>query len=85
LLPTDLNLGDILTALGNGLQQGISDFIDDLQNPDTYQITPLVDNPSLTGIEEAGYVTGFLDTPHPTLEEGLDGLTDFIQAFTATS
>jgi hypothetical protein len=84
VLPTDLNPGDVLTALGNGLQQGIGDFVDDLQNPDTYQITPLVDNPSLAGVEEAGFITGFLDTPHPTFNEALDGLSDFIQAFTAS-
>jgi hypothetical protein len=83
LLPTDLNLGEVLTALGNGLQQGISDFIDDLGNPDTYQITPLVDNPSLTEVAEAGYLFGFLDTPHPTLDEALQGISDFLQAFTA--
>jgi hypothetical protein len=82
-LPTDLNFGDVLAALGNGLQQGISDFFDDLQNPDTYQITPLVDNPSLTEVAEAGYLFGFLDTPHPTLAEALQGISDFLQAFTA--
>jgi hypothetical protein len=84
MFPTDLNLGDVLTALANGLQQGISDFVDDLQNPATYQITPLVDNPSLAALIEAGYVDGFLDTPDPTLEEALQGLGDFLQAFTAT-
>ncbi|HEX7321379.1 MAG TPA: PE-PPE domain-containing protein [Mycobacterium sp.] len=83
--PTDINLGDLLTALGNGLQKGVSDFIADLGNPDTYQITPLVENPSLSLVAEAGYLYGFLDTPHPTLSEALQGITELIQAFTATT
>lgn len=83
LFPTDLNLGDVLTALGNGLQTGVSDFIADLGNPDTYQITPLVQNPSLSEVGEAGYLYGFLDTPTPTLSEALQGITELIQAFTA--
>ena len=85
LFPTDLNLGDLSTALGNGLQQGVSDFIADLGNPDTYQITPLVDNPSLSEVAEAGYLYGFLDTPHPTLSEAVQGITELLQAFTAMS
>ncbi|WP_428343059.1 PE-PPE domain-containing protein [Mycobacterium sp.] len=85
LFPTDLNLGDLSTALGNGLQQGVSDFIADLGNPDTYQITSLVDNPSLSAVAEAGYLYGFLDTPHPTLSEAVQGITELLQAFTAMS
>jgi PE-PPE domain len=85
LFPTDLDLGDLSTALGNGLQQGVSDFIADLGNPDTYQITPLVDNPSLSEVAEAGYLYGFLDTPHPTLSEAIQGITELLQAFTAMS
>jgi PE-PPE domain-containing protein len=83
LFPSDLNLDDVLTALGNGLQTGVSDFIADLGNPDTYQITPLVQNPSLSEVGEAGYLYGFLDTPTPTLSEALQGITELIQAFTA--
>ena len=83
LFPTDLNLGDLSTALGNGLQQGVSDFIADLGNPDTYQITPLVQNPSLSEVAEAGYLYGFLDSPQPTLSDALQGITELLQAFTA--
>jgi hypothetical protein len=83
LLPTDLNLGDIATALGNGLQQGVGDFVADLANPETYQITPLVDNPSLSEVADAGYLYGFLDTPNPTLPEAIQGITELIQAFTS--
>jgi len=85
LFPTDLNLGDISAALGNGLQQGVSDFVADLGNPDTYKITPLLENPSLTEVAEAGYLFGFLDSPQPTLSDALQGITEFIQAFTATT
>ena len=83
LFPTDLNLGDLSTALGNGLQQGVSDFIADLGNPDTYQITPLVQNPSLSEVAEAGYLYGFLDSPQPTLSDAMQGITELLQAFTA--
>ncbi|MGO8964448.1 PE-PPE domain-containing protein [Mycobacterium sp.] len=85
LFPTDINLGDLSTALGNGLQQGVSDFLTDLGNPDTYKITPLLENPSLTEVAEAGYLFGFLDSPQPTLSDALQGITEFIQAFTATT
>jgi hypothetical protein len=83
LFPTDVNLSDLSAALDNGLQQGVSDFIADWGNPDTYQITPLVDNPSLSEVAEAGYLYGFLDTPHPTLPEAIQGITELLQAFTA--
>jgi hypothetical protein len=83
LFPTDINLGDLSTALFNGLQQGVSDFIADLGNPDTYKITPLLENPSLTEIAEAGYLFGFLDSPNPTLPEAIQGITELLQAFTA--
>jgi hypothetical protein len=85
LFPTDLNFDDVLTALGNGLQQGASDFIADLGNPDTYQITPLVQNLPLSEVADAGYLYGFLDTPHPTLSEAIQGITELLQAFTAMS
>lgn len=40
LFPTDLNLGDVVSALGSGLQQGVTNFLADLINPGTYQIIP---------------------------------------------
>lgn len=85
LFPTDLNLVAIDTALVNGLQQGISNFVADLGNPATYQITSFVQNPSLSDVAEAGYLYGFLDTPHPTVSEALQGITELLQAFTATT
>lgn len=83
LFPTNLNLSDVFSALGNGLQKGISDFIADLGDPATYQITPLLENPSLTDIAEAGYLFGFLDSPHPNLSEAVQGISELIQAFSA--
>jgi hypothetical protein len=85
LLPTDLNLGDISTALESGLQQGVSAFVADLSNPNTYQITPVVDNPSLSEVADAGYLYGFLDSPHPTVTDAIQGITELLQAFTAMS
>jgi PE-PPE domain len=46
LFPTDLNWSDVLTALVNGVPQGIEAAIADLDNPDNYQITSLLDNPT---------------------------------------
>jgi hypothetical protein len=45
----------------------------------------LVQNPSLSEVGEAGYLYGFLDTPTPTLSEAVQGITELIQAFTATT
>lgn len=83
VFPTDLNLGDVLTTLGNGLQKGVSDFITDLANPATYRITPLLDNPSLTEVAEAGYLFGFLDSPHPTWADAVQGISELVKAFSA--
>ncbi|BBY34405.1 PE-PPE domain-containing protein [Mycolicibacter minnesotensis] len=83
LFPTDLNFGDVVTALGNGLQQGINDFVEALFDPATYQITPLLDNPSLTDLEVAGYLFGFLPSPNPTAAEALQGISELFQAFSA--
>jgi hypothetical protein len=83
LFPTDLSFGDISSALANGLQQGVSAFVADLGNPETYQITSLVDNPSLSEVADAGYLYGFLDTPNPTLPEAIQGITELFQAFTS--
>ncbi|WP_082993004.1 PE-PPE domain-containing protein [Mycobacterium sp. 1245111.1] len=82
LLP-DINLGELSTALGAGLQTGVSNFFADLANPDTYKIIPLLENPSLTEIADAGYLYGFLPTPDPTPSEALQGIIELFQAFTA--
>ena len=45
--PTDLNWSDVLTALVNGVPQGIQAAIADLENPDNYQIPLLRERNSL--------------------------------------
>jgi hypothetical protein len=76
LFPTNLDSADIATALGNGLQQGISTAIQDLENPANYQILPLDDNASLATLLMSAVNTGLTDTLQPTLQQGLDILKE---------
>jgi hypothetical protein len=69
LFPTDLNWSDVLTALANGVPQGIQGAINDLENPANYQIPALLDNPTLVPLVEAAYTTGLTNTLQPTSEE----------------
>ncbi|MGV0734665.1 PE-PPE domain-containing protein [Mycolicibacter sinensis] len=85
LFPADIDFGDLLTALGNGVQQGVSNAISSLLDPATYQIVPLVEHPSLAGIIQEGYIVGAIDTPTPTLAEALTGLAAFFEGFTDTT
>ncbi|MBS9535279.1 PE-PPE domain-containing protein [Mycobacterium sp. M1] len=39
-LPPNISATDLATALGNGLQKGITDAVAQLQDPDNYQVTP---------------------------------------------
>jgi hypothetical protein len=94
LFPTDLNWGDVFTALANGVSQGITAALGDLENPANYQITPLEENPSLSGILDFGQILGYYPTDQPTLlqligefsTEGNGGspieATNLIDAFT---
>lgn len=81
LFPTHLDLGDVFSALGNGVQQGINNAIATLLDPENYQIIPLIEHPSLAGIIQEGYIVGAIDTPNPTLGEALTGLFEFFQGF----
>ncbi len=76
LLPTNLDGAAISTALSNGLQQGISTAIQDLENPANYQITDLADNPSLTTLLTGAFNTGLTDTLHPSLTQGFEILKE---------
>jgi len=67
LFPTNLDGAAVSTALSNGLQQGISTAIQDLESPANYQITPLEDNPSLSTLLTGAFNTGLTDTLHPSL------------------
>ncbi|MCV7260372.1 PE-PPE domain-containing protein [Mycobacterium shimoidei] len=69
LFPTNLDWNDVYTALVNGVQEGVEAAINDLANPENYQITPILDNPVLAPLVEAAYISGLTDTLQPTLEE----------------
>ena len=73
LFPTDLNWSDVLTTLVNGVPQGVQPAIADLENPDNYQITSLLDNPTLTPLVDAAYTSGLIDTLQPTSEQLTEG------------
>jgi hypothetical protein len=62
--------------LSNGLQQGISTAIQDLESPDNYQITPLVDNPSLSTLLTGAVNSVLTDTLHPSLARLVQILKD---------
>ncbi len=81
----NVDLGELFTALGNGVQQGISNAIATLLDPENYQIIPLIEHPSLAGVIQEGYIVGAIDTPTPTLSEALTGLVEFFQGFTDTT
>jgi hypothetical protein len=66
LFPTNVNWGDVVTALENGAQQGIQNAIADLENPDNYQITPLLDIPAVSVLVDAAYTAGLINTLQPT-------------------
>ncbi|MGH3564422.1 MAG: PE-PPE domain-containing protein, partial [Mycobacterium sp.] len=78
LFPTNLNPTDLLTALGNGLQQGVTDAVKDLQNPNTFHITPILDNPALSELIQAAFTMGIIDTAHPTLSQALQGFLGYV-------
>ncbi len=66
LFPTGVDWSAVLPALGTGAQQGVTAFVNDVLNPNTYRITPLVDNPSLTTLIAAAYGGGDINNPHPS-------------------
>ncbi|HEU4360130.1 MAG TPA: PE-PPE domain-containing protein [Mycobacterium sp.] len=78
LFPASLNGTELLTALGNAATSGLTAFAEALVNSQTYQLTPLTDNPSLSAILTAAYAVGLVNTPHPS------SMTDVIDAFLAT-
>ena len=100
LFPTDLNWSDVLTALVNGVGQGVDAAIADLENPDNYQIPSLLDNPTLAPLVDAAFTSGLIDTLQPTSEQLtqallggnfplsdatlLSPLTDLVNDFTST-
>ncbi len=81
LFPTDLNWSDVLTALVNGVPQGIQAAVADLENPANYQIPSLLDNPTLTPLIDAAYTSGLIDTLQPTSLELTQALLLFGGSF----
>ena len=61
LFPTDLNWGDVFTALANGIPQGIEAATKDLLNPANYQISSILDNPLLSELVNLSEILGFTD------------------------
>ncbi|MGH3563526.1 MAG: PE-PPE domain-containing protein [Mycobacterium sp.] len=61
LFPDDLNWGDVLTALANGVPQGIEAAIKDLLNPANYDLSSILDNPLLTTLVSLVHTLGFTD------------------------
>ena len=62
LLPTDVNLGDVFTALVNGIPQGITAAIKDLENPADYQvISSILNNPLTNQLISIAHTQGFTD------------------------
>jgi hypothetical protein len=76
-LPTNIDPAQLFTALSNGAQQGLTDAVSDLQNPDNYHIPNIIADPSsspaLSGIVDAAYTFGLTDTASPSLLELLKG------------
>lgn len=83
--PPNIDSGDLLTALGKAAFDGVSNSIASWFDPGTYHIYSLQDNPSLLGLVNEGYLAGYLDSPHPPLDEALTGLMNFLGAFTDTT
>jgi hypothetical protein len=74
LFPTDLDWGEVATALVNGAQQGISNAIEDLLDPANYQAPALDDIPFLQPLLNSAAAFGFdLNGPlNELLKAGLD-------------
>lgn len=87
LFPDDLNWSDILTALGKGLAEGVSGYLTAWTDPATYQLTPLVEEPSLASIVAAAYAVGIVDTPNPSSVADVLGalLTTFFESMDAAN
>lgn len=62
VFPTNVNSGEVLSALVNGVPQGIHAAINDLQNPADYNIVSYIfDNPLTNQLIGVGHTVGFTD------------------------
>lgn len=66
LFPTELDWSAVPPALANGAVKGVTNFVNDLLDRDTYRITPLVQNPVLAPLVSAAYRGGIISNPHPS-------------------
>jgi PE-PPE domain len=69
LLPRDISVHDIASALVKGAGEGIQAAVADLKDPDNYHVTPLLENPTLAALVDAAYTSGLVDTLQPTSQE----------------
>jgi hypothetical protein len=94
LFPTNINWGDVLTALGNGAQQGVTDFIHDLGSLSTSSLSGSITDgaggttdslPSFTDIvNEFSSGIASLYTPLLPLADTVNTLTTTLPAYDAT-
>lgn len=61
LFPTDLNWSDVFAALANGLQQGVTDSVQQLLNPDNYNPLSILDSPLLANVVSLVHAFGLTD------------------------
>ncbi len=73
----NVDLTQLATALGNGLQTGIQDAIAQLQNPANYQPTPIMDNPALSTLIASGTHALGIDLQNAPLDQLLHTLLGF--------
>jgi hypothetical protein len=88
VFPTDLNWGDVLTALVNGIPQGIEAAVKDLLNPANYELSTYLDQPLFTelvtltnelGFTNATNISQLLNLPDllELARNGLNGAVGF--------
>ncbi len=73
----DIDMSQLATALSNGWQQGVTDAIARLQNPDNYTLSNLFDNTFLTQLVTLVHALGLTDAATP--EQLLTSLPDLLQ------
>jgi hypothetical protein len=86
-LPPLSVLEQVPQALANGLQQGITAAIHDLQDPANYQIIPsILDNPMTNQLIEVSHVLGYTDATNlsqlldfPSFQDAIPNILDVTQ------
>lgn len=73
LFPTDVNWGEVFTALLRGVGQGIYGAIRDLLSPANYHIGSIMEGPTMSAMADSLYAMGVVSSPDATLGEVLKG------------